>query len=122
MAPAEALEAAQHDARGVSIATVYRTLKALCEDGWLVRVEVPGRGAYYERADRDHHHHFLCRDCDRLYEVKGCPGNVDEVAPDGCVVEEHDLLLHGVCADCRQDEGTHGSPHDAADAPSSGGP
>ena len=101
MGPREVLEAAHERAPTLGMATVYRTLKKLCETGWLARVELPGRPPRYELAEKDHHHHFLCRNCDRVYEVEGCLGDVDSVAPEGCTVEAHDLLLYGECSACR---------------------
>ncbi len=49
------------EAPTLGIATVYRSLKALAKDGRVVSVEIPGQMPRYERADKGHHHHFLCR-------------------------------------------------------------
>ncbi|KPK58752.1 MAG: hypothetical protein AMK73_09030 [Planctomycetes bacterium SM23_32] len=101
MTPAEVRETAEAYADGIGIATVYRALKQLCRDGWLVRLELPGEQvSYYERAQQ-HHHHFVCRLCQRLSKVEGCPPNLRELTPDGCMLEDHQLLLYGVCATCR---------------------
>ncbi len=100
MTPREVLDAAQNHHEGIGIATVYRTLKLLCRDGWLVSIELPGEQVtYYERA-QEHHHHFVCRVCERLLKVEACITDSAELAPPGCVVEDHEFLLYGVCADC----------------------
>ena len=83
----------------VSLATVYRNLRSLVEEGWLVPVEVPGEPARYEPAGKRHHHHFRCRRCDRLFELGGCRRPVPR-APKGFVVESHELTLYGRCASC----------------------
>lgn len=44
---------------GVSIATVYRTVKLFEEAGILERVEFGDGRARYEAADRDHHDHLI---------------------------------------------------------------
>ena len=95
----EVLRAAHRHAPSLGLATVYRNVKALLEDGWLVAVELPGEAARYEPAGKRHHHHFRCRRCDRLYELPGCRKPVAR-APKGFVVESHELTLYGRCASC----------------------
>ena len=101
MSPEEVLAAAQQQVRGLGIATVYRNLKALVEEGWLTPVELPGQPARYELAGKDHHHHFHCRACGRVFELHGCVGRLAGLAPDGFETTGHDLLLYGNCAECR---------------------
>jgi Fur family ferric uptake transcriptional regulator len=98
--PQEVLQAAQPGAPGLSIATVYRNLRTLVEDGLLRTVVLPGENARYELADTGHHHHFQCRLCQRVFEVEACPGNLASLAPAGFTVEDHDLTLYGRCCDC----------------------
>ena len=69
LSPKEVLAGAHRSVPGLGIATVYRNLKALVEEGLLVAVALPGEAARYEPAGKDHHHHFRCRRCDRLFEV-----------------------------------------------------
>jgi Fur family ferric uptake transcriptional regulator len=102
LAPNQVHRAATRYAPGIGIATVYRTLNLLVETAWLVRIRIPGNRSFYERSGQDHHHHFLCRSCERLYRVAGCLGEVETLAPRGSQVESHDLLLHGQCGLCRR--------------------
>jgi len=81
-------------------ATVYRNLKLLVDDGRLKRVTHPSLGTMYERTGKGHHHHFYCRACNHAYELPGCALNEDEIAPDGFVVEDHDVFLFGICPSC----------------------
>lgn len=100
MSPREVLREARKHARGLGIATVYRAVQALRREGWLVPVELPGdRVTYYERA-RAHHHHFVCRLCERLLEIDCSLPNLERFLPDGYALEDHQFLLYGVCADC----------------------
>ena len=80
-------------------ATVYRNLKLLVESGWLTQEQHPTLGAIYERSDREHHHHFYCNACDRIYELPGCPLNM-AATPEGFVVEGHEIFLSGLCPAC----------------------
>lgn len=101
MSPEEVLAAAQAQVNGLGIATVYRNLKSMVEEGWLVTVELPGQPARYERAGKDHHHHFHCQQCGRVFELDGCVDRLAELLPAGFEMNGHDLLLHGRCATCR---------------------
>jgi Fur family ferric uptake transcriptional regulator len=98
--PQEVLEAAQGQAPGLGIATVYRNLKALVEDGDIRLVNLPGENPRYELADRSHHHHFQCRQCQRVFDIDACPGDMTSMAPPGFTVEDHELTLYGLCKDC----------------------
>ncbi len=95
----EVLAAAHRHAPTLGQATVYRNVKALREEGWLVAVEVPGEPARYEPAGKRHHHHFRCRRCDRLFELEGCRKPAPRT-PKGFVVESHELFYYGRCATC----------------------
>jgi Fur family ferric uptake transcriptional regulator len=81
-------------------ATVYRNLKILIDDGWLIRITHPSLGALYERTGKGHHHHFHCRECNRAFELPGCALKEKEAAPDGFVIEDHEVFLFGVCPSC----------------------
>lgn len=81
-------------------ATIYRTLKILTDDGWLEKIFHPSLGTLYERSGKDHHHHFFCRECNRAYELPGCALKVENAAPDGFVIEDHEVFLLGKCATC----------------------
>lgn len=81
-------------------ATVYRTLKLLVEQGAVKPVSHPLLGTLYERAGKGHHHHFHCRGCNRVYELPGCALNELDAAPEGFIVEGHEIFLFGTCPAC----------------------
>lgn len=96
----EVLSAASAEADNLGIATVYRTLKLGVEEGWLKPVELPNAPARFEMAGKKHHHHFECRNCQRVFEVHGCPGNLKPLVPEGFTLEDHEVILYGLCAEC----------------------
>ena len=100
LSPQELLAAARGTLPRLGIATVYRTVKAMLEDGALHAVELPGAPARYELAGKSHHHHFHCRACDGVFEVEACPGRMSGLLPGGFRLERHEIILYGVCADC----------------------
>lgn len=100
LSPAEVHEAAQTEIPKLGQATVYRTLKALLEEEWIVAVQLPGEAPRYELAGKHHHHHFHCRNCQRVFEVEGCPGNLNGLVPSGFSLESHEVVLYGLCDSC----------------------
>jgi Fur family ferric uptake transcriptional regulator len=100
LGPQEVLQAGQVYTPGLGIATVYRALKSLVEEGWLALVVLPGEPSRYEVAGKAHHHHFRCRTCDRVFEIAGCPTNVKRLTPRGFHLEGHEIVLYGRCTAC----------------------
>jgi Fur family transcriptional regulator, ferric uptake regulator len=100
MSPNEILAKAQDLVPGLGIATVYRALKGMMEEEAIVTVDLPGIVQRYELNGKHHHHHFLCRLCDRLFEVMGCPGKLNLKIPRGFKTESHEVILKGICAQC----------------------
>jgi Fur family ferric uptake transcriptional regulator len=112
----EALERAQPHADGIGIATVYRNLKALVEGGWLATVELAGEPCRYERAALDHHQHFQCSQCQRVFDIPDCPcGVLDDLVPAGFQVQRHEIVLYGTCPDCGAEPRTREHHHEHAD-------
>lgn len=101
LSPAEIRSFAADSAPSLGIATVYRNLARLQEEGRVRPVDVPGvAGARWELSGKAHHHHFHCRSCDGVFEVAECPGALTDLAPPGFQVEAHEIVLYGRCADC----------------------
>lgn len=70
--PAEVLANVRRKIHSASIATVYRNIRLLVEEGWLESVKTCGGAPRYERSGKDHHHHFQCDDYGRLFDLPGC--------------------------------------------------
>lgn len=102
LAPEEVRTLAAQRARPLGIATIYRNLRTLLDEGWLVTVSVPDQPPRYERAGKPHHHHFVCDTCGRAFDLPGCALRPASLAPAGYLVTGHELTLRGLCADCRQ--------------------
>lgn len=98
----EILEFGRSAVESLNQATVYRNLKLLVESGWLRAIHHPEAGTLYERAEKEHHHHFHCRSCDRLFELPGCALNEKKSTPPGFIAEGHEVFLFGLCSSCRK--------------------
>ena len=97
----EVLDAAKLE--GLGLATVYRTLKLGVEEGWLKPVELPNSPTRYEMAGKKHHPHFECRECNKVFDIEGCPGNLQDLVPEDFILEDHEIILYGRCGKCPED-------------------
>lgn len=104
LSTSEAFEAAHAIIDGLGIATVYRSIRSLLDDGWLTPIDVPGKGILYELAGKEHHHHFSCTTCHRVYELDGCEADVVVPLPRGFSVSGHDVTIYGRCAECAAEQ------------------
>ena len=107
LTPPEICELAQQTVPHLSLSTVYRLLKGLQDEHKVSRVDLPGQPARYEAEVKprhkgcdDHHHHFHCNRCDRVYPIHACPGSMKQLVPRGFRVEAHEITLHGRCPQC----------------------
>ena len=102
LSPVEVLGTARRLVPTTSLATVYRNLGAMVDQGELSRVDLPGAPPRYELrcvADR-HHHHFQCHACDTVFDVEGCPPGIGALVPKGFTMDKHEIVLYGLCAMC----------------------
>jgi Fur family ferric uptake transcriptional regulator len=99
LTPLEILNLAKVSLSHVSLATVYRAIKELVEEKWLTPVKIPGLALYYEMDRHQHHHHFYCESCCKVFEVDGCIP-VKKLTPKGFSLKSHEILLSGRCPDC----------------------
>jgi Fur family ferric uptake transcriptional regulator len=99
---AEVLEASRSEVASLGVATVYRNIKHLVEEGWLAVVQLPGAPDRYELEGQEHHHYFHCRSCDRVFRIAVCPPGLDQMLPPGFRHERHALTIRGLCRDCAE--------------------
>ena len=94
----------QNKGVSVSLATAYRILQSLADEG-LVDVLRNGEGeAVYRRcAVTGHHHHLLCRNCGKAVEVEA-PAVETWAArtaqEHGFTEVAHTVEIYGLCPDC----------------------
>jgi Fur family ferric uptake transcriptional regulator len=67
--PDDILTEVRKTASGVNISTVYRTLELLEELGLVSHAHLGHGAPTYHLADRHHHLHLVCRDCEGVIEA-----------------------------------------------------
>lgn len=94
----------------VGLATVYRTLAGLADDGEVdVLRSTDGEAVYRRCARRTHHHHLVCRVCGRAVELDGPDVEAWAArvgAAHGFSDVEHMMELTGTCAECAAASGS----------------
>jgi Fur family transcriptional regulator, ferric uptake regulator len=87
----------------VGLATVYRGLQCLVEDGRVDVLRSDDGEAGYRRCSPVHHHHLVCRGCGRAVEISDPPVErwARQVAAEhGFADVGHRMELFGTCAAC----------------------
>jgi Fur family ferric uptake transcriptional regulator len=98
-------DALRAQGRAVGIASVYRVLELLSENGLVQRIDLGSGMARFEPVDRsgEHHHHLVCEDCGKIeaFADEGLERVLRKVeGRTGYSVAAHDVVLRGACADC----------------------
>lgn len=86
----------------VGLATVYRTLTALADAGFLDTFERDGEQAF-RLCGSGHHHHLVCETCNRVEEIDAAEVEVWVAAVAsrrGYTVTAHRADIFGQCASC----------------------
>lgn len=90
--------------RSVGRASIYRVLEELERLGLISRIEVGQSLSRFEPARPDHHHHHMvCDACGQVlpFSDAGLERSIASLTRRvDFTVSEHDVVLHGHCADC----------------------
>ncbi|MCX6009653.1 MAG: transcriptional repressor [Chloroflexi bacterium] len=87
----------------ISLGTVYRNLRLLCERGEILELDLCGTLARFD-ARQDNHYHFRCEKCGWVFDVDlPVDEEIDRRAAQktGFEVSFHRLEFRGVCKNCQ---------------------
>lgn len=86
---------------GIGLATVYRNLSSLAEDGVIRRIYVSGEPDRFDKTVIDHDH-AVCKTCGRMIDVN--VGDIKKQIEESLKTKEftYDLCIHDYCMDCRK--------------------
>jgi Fur family transcriptional regulator, ferric uptake regulator len=101
--PDDILCEVRRTASGVNVSTVYRTLELLEELGLVSHAHLGHGAPTYHLADRHHHMHLVCRDCDKVLEADvslAAPFAAELRSAFGFETDMKHFAIFGRCADC----------------------
>jgi Fe2+ or Zn2+ uptake regulation protein len=81
----------------LSKTTVYNTVKLLSQEGAIKMLTIEEQQARFD-ACTDHHGHFLCNDCKKVYDF-----DVDvptDMLPEGFTAQTKEIFYTGMCKCC----------------------
>lgn len=81
-------------------ATVDRTIRELTANFQLIGVEFPGQPRRYELPAENEHPHFICRCCDRVFDLPVAMRLPKIQPPDGFSISGGEVIYSGNCPDC----------------------
>lgn len=116
--------------QSIGLATVYRNLQLLADDGSVDVVRTESELLYRYCDTSEHHHHLVCRSCGKTVEFAGkqLEDWIRRITKETQFVDiDHTIELMGTCAQCAEHqkepakEGASSIPHenDPSDSPSS---
>ena len=91
-------KARERDA-SISLGTVYRNLKFLCETGRAVAINTSDSKVHYD-ACIDCHGHFVCDGCGKIYDFNLNFIPPTELKEKGFEVNRECSVFYGTCANC----------------------
>lgn len=98
-------EALRKRRESIGLATVYRTLALLSEQGIVdVLMHHPGEACYRLCSD-GHHHHLTCSECHQVVELGDCelePWLARLGSAHRFTVTDHVVEVTGICAECTE--------------------
>jgi Fur family transcriptional regulator, peroxide stress response regulator len=95
----------------ISLATVYRNLHSLVEEGKIRTLLLDEQGARFD-PETSPHDHFVCERCGRVVDLflrRARQVDLSPLAKQGYVVTTHNLTVHGTCQVCAARRRTNGT-------------
>lgn len=91
------------DGVDMGLATVYRSLGVLVEEGLVDAIQSPEGEALYRLCASGHHHHLICRNCGFTVEIEAPDVEkwaANEAKKYGFTKPEHHMEVFAICENC----------------------
>jgi len=88
----------------IGIATVYRTLALLEENGIVSSISLGIQGKKFEIANKPHHDHLICESCGKIVEFENeeIENLQHKIAKESQFkLTDHLMQLYGICHECQ---------------------
>ena len=104
LSPQELHEGANAACPGLGLRTVYRHIQELSAAGKLMGIDYPGQPLRYELVSGEHHAHFICRHCQRVYDLPVSVPDFPIEDPPGFKITGQETIFYGACPTCEASE------------------
>ncbi len=85
----------------ISLGTVYRNLRLLCDLGQAIALETADDKVHYDGCVANHRH-FVCQTCGKIYDLEPSPIETpQELLQRGYTVSRESCVYYGICNDCQ---------------------
>ena len=81
-------------------ATVNRAIREMTAAFQIIGVEFPGQPRRYELPAAGEHPHFICRSCNKVFDLPVAMQLPKVQAPKGFVITGGEIVYAGTCPDC----------------------
>lgn len=100
------IEVIQENNDNISLATIYRNIATLLDDGIIKRVKLADKDVL--ETVKHKHFHYVCRVCGDVVDVdpKGLAVDVNKIKQvQDFKVDEIEVSFYGLCAKCKEGQG-----------------
>lgn len=87
----------------VSIASIYRILAKLADDGLISRFSVAGKPDVFDKT-LEEHEHLVCSKCGRVTDIHISDLKKKLVKETGVEISDYELTINYICEDCKRKE------------------
>jgi Fe2+ or Zn2+ uptake regulation protein len=87
----------------LSLGTVYRNLNLLSETGQIRKIRMPNMSDRFD-GNTVSHSHMVCKECGEVYDLQmdWLAGKSEFILEQtGFQMEFYELIVHGICKNCR---------------------
>ena len=85
----------------LSLATVYRNVKSLCDEGLAINLKTGDKKVHYD-GNVNYHGHFICNKCGKIIDLFFEEPKIDELKDMNLSVERQVTTYYGLCDKCKK--------------------
>ena len=96
----EILQAGRRKVERLGSATVDRNIREMTANFQLIGLEYPGQPRRYELPAGGEHPHFVCRECNRVFDLPVVMKLPEIDVPEGFEITGGEVVYSGTCPEC----------------------
>jgi len=88
----------------ISVATIYRNLDVLVDEGLISRLSTNYKEDIFESNSHGSHDHFICTECGEIIDVPKSQDLIGDYDGDGNLIISVNKTFYGICKDCAKNK------------------